>query len=108
MAKLQIKKGDRVKVISGNYKGQEGTVLSVDPKERRVTVQGVNVRKRHRKPSQTNPEGGIVSFEAPIDASNVMLVDPSSGEPTRVRAGRTEDGTRQRISVRSGKAIAGA
>jgi large subunit ribosomal protein L24 len=105
MAKLQIRKGDRVKVIRGNSKDQEGTVLSVDPQKRRVVVQGVNVRKRHRKPSQTSPEGGIVSFEAPIDASNVMLIDPTSGEPTRVRTQVGEDGAKQRVSVRSGKPI---
>ena len=105
MAKMQIRKGDRVKVIRGNHKDQEGTVLRVDPKENRVVVQGVNVRKRHRKPSQANPEGGIISFEAPIHASNVMLLDPSTGEPTRVRSAVGEDGKRQRVAARSGKVI---
>jgi large subunit ribosomal protein L24 len=108
MGKLHIRKGDRVKVIRGNDEGREGTVLSVDPAKRRVVVQGVNVRKRHRKPTQTSPEGGIISFEAPIDASNVMLIDPSSGEPTRVRSERGEDGTRRRVAVRSGKPIPAA
>jgi large subunit ribosomal protein L24 len=92
MAKMHIRKGDRVKVIRGNHKDQEGTVLSVDPKANRVVVQGVNVRKRHRKPSQANPEGGIIAFEAPIHASNVMVVDPSTGEPTRVRSQVGTDG----------------
>jgi large subunit ribosomal protein L24 len=105
MPKLKVKSGDRVKVIRGNYKGQEGTVLSVDPEKNRVVVEGVNLRKRHKKPSQTNPEGGIVQFEAPIHVSNVMVIDPSTGEPTRVRAEVAQDGTKTRVGVRSGKAI---
>jgi large subunit ribosomal protein L24 len=105
MARLQIRKGDRVKVISGNYKGTEGTVLRVEPEKNRVVVQGVNLRKRHRKPSPAVPEGGIVEFEAPIHASNVMLLDPKSGEPTRVRAGVGADGRRERLAVKSGQAI---
>ena len=105
MAKLQIRKGDRVKVISGNEKGAEGTVLRVDKEKGRVVVQGVNLRKRHRKPSATSPEGGIVEFEAPIHASNVMLLDPKSGEPTRVRAGQDAQGNRTRVAVKSGQAI---
>ena len=68
-------------------------------------VEGVNLRKRHQRPSQANPEGGIVSFEAPLHASNVMLIDPTSGEPTRVRSQRDKDGTKERISVKSGNAM---
>ena len=105
MAKSQIRRGDRVKVIRGNDKGTEGTVIRVEPEKNRVVVQGVNVRKRHRKPSATTPEGGIVEFEAPIHASNVMLLDPKSGEPTRVRSGVGADGKRQRVAARSGQAI---
>ncbi len=105
MAKMSIRKGDRVKVISGNHKGTEGTVLRVEREKNRVVVQGVNVRKRHRKPTAAVPEGGIVEFEAPIHASNVMLLDPKSGEPTRVKAGTGEDGKRQRVAVKSGQAI---
>ena len=105
MAGMKIRKGDRVKVISGNYKGTEGTVLSVEPAKNRVVVQGVNLRKRHRKPSAAVPEGGIVEFEAPIHASNVMLLDPKSGEPTRVRSAVGADGRRERIAVRSGQAF---
>jgi len=67
--------------------------------------EGVNVRKRHQAPSQTNPEGGIVSFEAPIKASNVMLIDPNTDEPTRFRVRIDTDGTKERISVRSGNPI---
>ena len=105
MAKSQIRRGDRVKVIRGNDKGSEGTVIRVEPDKNRVVVQGVNVRKRHRKPSATVPEGGIVEFEAPIHASNVMLLDPKSGEPTRVRSAVGTDGKRQRVAVKSGQAI---
>ena len=105
MSGLQVRKGDRVRVISGNHRGQEGTVIRVEPDKNRVVVQGVNVRKRHRRPSQTDPEGGIVSFEAPIHASNVMLLDPASGEPTRVRYQVAQDGQRERIAVRSGRVI---
>ena len=103
--KMKIRKGDTVKVISGNHKRETGVVLSVDPAKNRVVVQGVNMRKRHKKPSQVNPEGGIVQFEAPIHASNVMVIDPSSGEPTRVRAGSAKDGSKTRVAVRSGKDI---
>ena len=68
-------------------------------------IEGVNVRKRHRKPSAVDPEGGIISFEAPVHASNVMLLDPGSGEPTRVRIQRKEGGASERVSVKSGKVI---
>jgi len=100
-----IRKGDRVKVVRGNQRGQEGTVLRVDRKKGRVVIQGVNLRKRHRRPSQADPEGGIVSFEAPVDASNVMLIDPASGEPTRARIQVNPDGSKERIAVKSGKII---
>jgi large subunit ribosomal protein L24 len=105
MAGLKIRSGDRVMVIRGNHKGQEGTVLRVEPEKNRVVIEGINRRKRHMKPSQTNPEGGIVEFEAPLHVSNVMLVDPSTGEPSRVRAQVGTDGARERVGVRSGKVI---
>jgi large subunit ribosomal protein L24 len=103
--KLHIRRGDRVKVIRGNNAGQEGTVLRVMTKESRVVVEGVNMRKRHMRPSQANPEGGIVSFEAPIHISNVMLIDAKTGEPTRVRSRGDSKRTRERISVKSGNPI---
>ncbi len=105
MSKMKIRRGDRVMVIRGNHKGQEGTVLRVEPEKNRVVVEGINRRKRHMKPSQTNPEGGIVEFEAPIHASNVMLLDPASGEPTRVRSQAGEDGRRERVAAKSGRVI---
>ena len=96
--KLAIRRGDRVKVMRGNYAGTEGTVLRVLPQENKVVVEGVNQRKRHMRPTQDNPEGGIVTFEAPIHASNVMLIDPKSGEATRVTRRRNDDGTVERMS----------
>jgi len=103
--RVHVRRGDRVRVISGNYKGVTGQVLTVIPAENRVIVEGVNVRKRHQRPSQQNPEGGIVTFEASIDASNVMLIDPTTEDATRVRTRIDKDGTKERISVRSGNPI---
>jgi large subunit ribosomal protein L24 len=102
--KMHVRRGDRVRVIRGTQAGKEGTVLRVLPKENRVVVEGVNLRKRHTRPSQANPEGGIVTFEAPIHASNVMLLDPD-GEPTRVRQRVDADGTKERVSARTGNPI---
>ncbi|NWF49389.1 MAG: 50S ribosomal protein L24 [Ignavibacteriaceae bacterium] len=81
---MRIRKNDNVIVISGNDKGKTGKVLKVFPKENRVIVEGINLRKRHTKPNQKNPQGGILEKEAPINASNVMLLDPKTGEKTRI------------------------
>lgn len=105
MAGMRLKKGDRVKVMRGNERGKEGTILRVDRDKNRVVVEGVNLRKRHMKPSDQNPEGGIISFEAPLHASNVMLLDSDTGKPTRIRVQRDEEGRGQRVGVKSGKAI---
>jgi large subunit ribosomal protein L24 len=105
MASPTIRKGDRVRVLRGNERGKEGTVLRVDREKNRVVVEGVNIRKRHRKPSAIDPEGGIISFEAPVHTSNVMLLDPANGEPTRVRRRRTAEGELERVSVKSGRSI---
>ena len=104
-AKYRIVKGDRVRVIRGNYRDMEGTVLEVLVDKGRVRVEGVNTRKRHTRPSQADPDGGIIPFDAPIDISNVMLIDPTSGEPTRTRIRIEEDGTKERISVKGGNPI---
>ena len=101
----RILKGDKVRVIRGNFRDVEGTVLKVDRAAGRVTVEGVNMRKRHQRPTQANPEGGIISFEAPLSLSNVMLVDPGSGEPSRIRIHVDNDGAKERMSVRSGNPI---
>jgi large subunit ribosomal protein L24 len=81
---MHVKKGDKVRVISGKDKGKTGVILAAYPKDSRVLVEGVNIVKKHSKPSQVNPQGGIISFEAPIHVSNVMPIDPKSGNPTRV------------------------
>lgn len=103
--KHRIVKGDRVRVIRGNYRDSEGTVLRVLRDEDRVVVEGVNRRKRHERPTQANPEGGIITFEAPIHISNVMLVDPASGEASRTRLRIEADGTKERIAAKSGNPI---
>jgi large subunit ribosomal protein L24 len=93
---MKIHKNDMVMVISGNSRGKTGKVLKVYPDEGRVIVEGVNIIKRHTRPNQRNPQGGIVQRESPINASNVMLLDPKSGEPTRVGAKITVDETTKR------------
>jgi large subunit ribosomal protein L24 len=103
--KHQIMKGDRVRVIRGNYRDMEGPVLEVIREAGRVRVEGVNMRKRHTRPSQADPDGGIITFEAPIHISNVMLVDSASDQASRVRVRVEEDGTKERIAVKSGNPI---
>lgn len=104
-AKHKIMKGDRVRVIRGNYRDMEGSVLEVLKDQDRVRVEGVNQRKRHTRPSQKDPDGGIITFEAPIHISNVMLIDPASETPSRVRVRVEEDGTKERIAVKGGNPI---
>ena len=101
----KVKKGDRVIVLSGRSKGVEGEVLKVIPADNRVVVRGVNVVKRHTKPTQADPQGGIRTFEAPIHASNVSLVDPRDGKPTRVGFKTDEHGRKFRYAKRSGEAL---
>jgi large subunit ribosomal protein L24 len=103
---MKIKKGDRVVVLSGKDKGKHGEVTKSMPKEGKVIVAGVNVAARHRKPSQTNPQGGIERREAPLHASKVALEDPKTGKPTRVRF-EERDGKKVRIAVKSGELING-
>ncbi len=81
---MKIKKEDNVIIIAGNNNGKTGKVLKVFPKDQKVIVEGVNIQKRHTKPNQQNPQGGIIEKEAPIHVSNVMLIDPKTNEPTRV------------------------
>jgi large subunit ribosomal protein L24 len=103
--KHRVVKGDRVKVIRGNHRDAEGTVLRVIPHKDQVVVEGVNMRKRHERPTQDNPEGGIITFEAPVHISNVMLIDPTEGEASRTRLRVEADGTKERIAVKSGNPI---
>ena len=96
--------GDKVIVISGSDKGKTGTIQKVYPKLNKVVVENVNVRKKHRKPTQANPEGSIVEIYAPIDASNVMLVDPKTKKPTRI--GHKEvKGKKVRYAKKSGTVL---
>ena len=104
--KMHVTKGDLVVVISGDDKGKRGKVLVAIPSANRVIVEGVNIVKRHRKARQQGEESGIISSAAPIAASKVMLIDPKSDEPTRVRRRVNKDGTVERVSVRSGEPIA--
>ena len=101
---MHIKTGDKVVVISGKDKGKEGVVLSAQPNNNKVVVEGVNVVKKHVRPSQMNPDGGIVEFEAPIHASNVMIVDPKSGKPSRVGF-KFVDGKKVRFAKKSGEVL---
>ncbi len=101
---MHIKTGDKVVVISGKDKGKEGVVLSAQPSNNKVVVEGVNVVKKHVRPSQMNPDGGIVEFEAPIHVSNVMIVDPKSGKPSRVGF-KFVDGKKVRFAKKSGEVL---
>lgn len=102
--KMSITKGDTVQIISGEDKGQRGRVLRTHPKTGRITVEGVNVVKRHRAPTNTT-EGGIIEMPAPIHHSKAMLIDPKTNEPTRVRRRVDKDGTVERIAAKSGDSI---
>ena len=99
-----IKKNDKVKVIAGKDKGKEGTVEKVFPAQDRVIVKGINIVKKHQKPTNANPNGGIVEVEAPIHVSNVMLIDPSNNEATSVGF-KVVDGKKVRVSKKSGEIL---
>ena len=103
---MKIKKGDKVIVITGKDKGKTGEVVKAMPKENKVIVAGINMAKRHQKPSQENA-GGIISKEMPIHVSNVALIDPKSGKATRVAMRVEEGGRKVRVAKRSGDAIDG-
>ena len=105
MSTMKIKKGDMVKVIAGKDKDKEGKVIAVDKKDGRVLVEGVNMLTKHTKPSMANQNGGIVHQEGYIDASNVMLLDPVKNVPTRVSIVTKEDGTKVRVTKKSGSEI---
>jgi large subunit ribosomal protein L24 len=103
--KLKIKKGDSVFINTGEYKGQKGRVLEVDRDKDRLIVEGINLISKHTKPNAKNPNGGIVKKEAPIHISNVMLLDPVSGKPTRIGKKLDEKGKLVRYSKKSGEEI---
>jgi large subunit ribosomal protein L24 len=101
---MHVKKGDKVQVITGKDKGKSGKILAAFPKKDRVIVEGINMVKKHTKPSNINPQGGILNVEAPIHVSNVMLIDPKTGEPTRV--GYEVKGDKKiRVAKKSGEVI---
>ena len=104
MIKLHIKKGDTVYVLSGEDRGKTGRVLSVDPAKSRAIVEGCNIVTKATKPSAQYPQGGLVKKEAPIHISNLSLIDPKSGKPTRISLKR-EDGKSVRIAKKSGQEI---
>ncbi|MCI1904006.1 50S ribosomal protein L24 [Enterococcus hirae] len=99
-----VKKGDKVKVISGKDKNKEGVVLAVFPKEDRVLVEGVNMVKKHQKPTNAAPQGGIIEKEAPIHASNVMVIDPETGEASKI-GHKIVDGKKVRFAKKSGNVL---
>ena len=101
---MHVKKGDKVQVIAGKDKGKQGTILAVFPKKERVIIEGINMVKKHAKPSQENPQGGILNQEAAIHVSNVMPIDPKTGEPTRVGY-EVRDGKKVRIAKKTGEAL---
>jgi len=103
--KFHIKKGDTVIVITGNYKGQKGRVLEVIRKSDRAIVEGVNMIKKHTKPDAKNPQGGIIEKESSIHISNLMLVDPKTGTPTRIGRKLDDKGNLVRYSKKSGEEI---
>ena len=103
--KLHIKKGDTVSVIAGDDKGKSGKVLEILAEKNRAIVEGINIVTKHQKPSAGKPEGGIKKTEASIHISNLMLVDPASGKPTRVGRKADENGKLQRYSKKTGELI---
>lgn len=104
-SKLHIKKGDLVFVNSGESKGQQGRVLSVIVKDNRAIVEGVNMVSKHTKPNAKHPQGGIIKKEAPVHISNLMLIDPTSGKPSRIGRRLNENGKLVRYSKKSGEEI---
>ncbi|MBR5551726.1 MAG: 50S ribosomal protein L24 [Muribaculaceae bacterium] len=105
MTKLHIKKGDTVYVLSGEDKGKQGRVLSVQVTKQRAIVEGVNIVTKSTKPSAKFPQGGLIKMEAPIHISNLSLIDPKSGKPTRVGLRKDEKGVTVRYSKKSGEEI---
>jgi large subunit ribosomal protein L24 len=102
---MKIKTGDEVKVISGHYKGTVAEVKAVSPKTNKIIVEGVNMIKKSLKPSQQNPEGGVIEQEAPIDASNVMIYDRKAKAVSRIGYKKNDDGKKTRVFKKSGKEV---
>ena len=105
MSKLHVKKGDNVKVITGEDKGKEGRILAILVKKNKAIVEGLNMVSKHTKPNAANQQGGIIKQEAPIHLSNLMLLDPSSGEQTKIGRKKDKDGKLTRYSKKSDEII---
>src|SRR5215208_1487111 len=103
--KINVTKGDTVRVMRGDDKGKEGKVLRIYPKTGRVLVEGINIVKKHRKARSAEEQSGIFDQPAPVHSSNLMLIDSKTGEPTRTKARIDSDGTKERVGVRSGEPI---
>lgn len=103
--KIRLKKGDIVQVLAGKYKGKQGTITTVHPSENKVTVEGINIVKKHVKPNQTYPQGGIIEITKPIWVSKVAVIDPTTKKPSRIGYKVEKDGTKTRIYKKSGKDI---
>ena len=102
---VHVTKGDDVRVVRGDHKGESGKVMRVLLKTGRIVVQGVNLVKKHRRARNPEEQSGIIEMPAPVNASNVMLIDPSTGKPTRLRVKQNDDGTKERVAAKSGRAI---
>lgn len=105
MAKLHIKKGDNVYILTGEDRGKQGRVLEVQPAKNRAIVEGANIITKATKPSASHPQGGLVKKEAPINISNLALIDPKSGKPTRVGFRKNDEGKTVRYAKKSGQEI---
>ncbi len=103
--KIRLKKGDLVQVLAGKYKGKQGKVLETHPRENKVTVEGINIVKKHQKPNQTHPQGGIIEITKPIWVSKVAIVDPTAKKPSRIGYKLGKDGAKTRVFKASGKEI---
>ncbi len=102
---MKLKKGDKITVIAGKNRGDTGVISRVLPKQDLVLIEGVNIAKRHRRPTRAGTKGQIVDKPMPIHVSNVMLVDPKDGKPTRIKINRKKDGSRERVAVNSGQTL---
>lgn len=105
MSKLHIKKGDNVYVLAGEDRGKTGRVLRVDPAKMRALVEGVNIVTKATKPSAKHPQGGLIKMEAPVHISNLSLIDPKSGKPTRIGRRKDSEGKSVRYAKKSGEEI---
>lgn len=103
--KIRLKKDDNVVVLSGKYKGKTGKVVATHPGENKVTVEGINIVKKHQKPNKANPQGGILEVTKPIWVSKVAIVDPSTKKASRIGYSVAKDGTKTRVFKKSGKEI---